>query len=253
VAGRYTGAWSRASAPPTAVPLTAAIDPEHLHPTDVDDPPGMLPEWASTAPAPTLPHELSDVDPAAPQAPGGPLDRTPRDHGYGMAGSHPMTVAEAQAARTAWQSVDMGAVAEHAYDPMTDRDGAPHVAVIPDTPGRGDSPDTLALHRTGVGQPNDPHARTGQRQKRWWDRVIDMHWWDVTYRPRPVRTARPQPPQPPVPGGNQLDSPYPTNVKMGTPDAFVAPQTRRSPVPWDQPITGDRTDPQPYALTSWGI
>jgi hypothetical protein len=84
-----------------------------------------------------------------------------------------------------------------------------------------------------------------------------MHWYDPSYRPMVDRYAVPQMEQPPTPSGMQLDSPWFSNGPMrATADAFVNPQLRRTPVPWDQPFqvdgVGNRVD-STSGLTSWGL
>jgi hypothetical protein len=251
----YTGAWVRQRLPSTLVPLQPQPDPEHLTPTaEPDLASGQQPLWVATDHgAPTLPDHLVGDSPAGNTSAGGPIDHTPDDPGFGVGGGHGQTTLEAQAVRGELHGEDLGAVAAHQYVPKTDRDGTWYLDQIPDVVGDGDSPATLQLDRTGVGQPNDPEARLAFRWKRWVDRHIDMHRYGVIYRPRVVVAADAQIPQPPVGQPTQLDSPYPTMVKMGTPDAFVAPQLRRSPDPWDQPITGDGVTGGPFGLTSWGL
>lgn len=259
VATTYSGAWAKRRQDPIAVPLKAAVDPEHLNPTDDPGvPPGQSLLWQEAGPAaPTLPTELTDAAPGPQTAPGGPLV-APGDPMVGMGGGAGLTVQEAQAVRSYWHGQDDGSVAAHAWEPNTDRwDGSgPHVAIIPDMIGDGDSPQTLQLQRTGVGQPNDPGARLASRIKRWWDRYIDMHRFPVEYRPLAARYARTPGSVAPVPDGNQLDSPFPTVSTAGllTRDQLVYPQTRRTPAPWDEPMTSDGVQlGASFGLGSWGL
>lgn len=266
-------AWSKPSEPTPAVPLVPGVDPEHLNPTpnlDYDDQ-----QWKSSVNAPVFADGIY-VDPAAgggmPSG-YGPVDMTPgqtvntlgeygvpperSQHGVGVGPG--ITQGEASEIRGRLQSEDLGAVAAHQYHPLTDRfDGdGPHVALIDDTPGDGDSPATLQYQRTGVGQPNDPYARTGKRTSRWWDRVWDMHWFDVEMRPMTVKNAYTAQAQPAVVGGTQLDSPYPTSATgyatFQSPDNFVNPQLRRSPDQWGQPLTSDGVSVAAEQISSWGL
>lgn len=257
--GRYAGAWARkASSPTLDVPLKPQPDPEHLDPTDNVDVVHGNPLWVESQAAPTLPDTLTPTPFATPiQAGGGPIDRTPESHDYGPGVSPGLTQQESQALMMSWHEQDDGAVAARQWQPTTDREAGtgPRVTIIPDTPGEGDSPATLQYERSGVGSPIDPYARTGKRQKRWWDRFIDMHRYEPTYRPMYVKNAKTAQEQPAVPNGTQLDSPYATPWPMrSTPDAFVAPQVRRTPVPWDQPITADGVSlSNDYGLHVWGL
>jgi len=254
----YSGAWARQRLPSQLVPLQAPVDPEHLTPSNLDDrAPGQQPLWSTSVHAPTLPDELAGHDPSGVIEPGGPVDSTPADPNLGIAGGNGLTTLEAQALRGLAHSQDFGAVAAHQWQPQTDRfDGSgPHVEIIPDTIGDGDSPSTVDLrYRTGVGAASDDgNSRLAKRQKRWWDRVIDFHRWPVTYRPRIAVNARTPSATPPVASGGQLVSPFPALVWTGTPDRFVAPQERRTPGPWDEPLQTDPMSAGPYALGSWGL
>lgn len=256
---RLSGAWARRSTPTLAVPLKPQPDPEHLNPTDNVDVMAGMPLWVESDAAPTLPTQFTTEGFGVPIGGGGPVDHTPDDPNYGPGAGHGQTLAEAQAVRTEWMSRDDGAVAARLWQPAVDRDGAPHVAIIPDVPLDGESPQTLEYKRSGVGTANDPFARTGKRIKRWYDRFIDRHMWDVDFRPAPVRNAKTAQNQPP--GGNtQYDSPWSIPAPARTsPDAFVAPMVRRTPVDWAQPISDDGTvaqllgDRNQFGLPSWGL
>lgn len=257
---RFTGGWAqRAHRPASDVPLKPDVDPEHLNPSDNPGLAGSSPMWEQNAHAPMLPAGYTDESFPSPVGGGGPIDHTPMSHELGAGVGHAQTQDEASQVRGHLMSMDYGAYAAKEWQPLTDRDGAPHVAIIYDTPGDGDSPQTLQLQRTGVGQPNDPHARTGKRQKRWWDRIIDMHRYGVEERPVYVRNAYDQPILPPVPDGNQLTSPYATQQWMGTPDRFVVPQVRRTPTPWDAPTDAGASyelagaSDSEMLLGSWGL
>jgi hypothetical protein len=251
---RY-GWGQKATSPAPSVGLVPGIDPEHLNPTDqqyVD----MNPLWSGFA-QPSMPDDLVGDLGGGPIGGGGPLDYTPDSPDFGVGGGPGLTTEESQQIRGALMSADFGASAARLYQATTDRyDGTgPHVEIIPDENGAApDSPATLQYQRTGVGQPNDPYARAASRIKRWWDRHIDRHTWDVTMRPSQVVNAYTAQPQPPVPGGTQYDSPYATSATnwMGTPDRFVDAQMRRVP-DLDPNYVGDGVNLNPYALSSWGL
>lgn len=255
---RY-GWGQKPETPYVPVPIQAAPDPEHLNPTDtqyVD----MSPIWREGGiSAPTLPLEYTAGDGvAAIVAPGGPIDNTPRSHAYGVGVGPGLTTAEAAEIRDQWGNVNAGDLDARQYVPMTDRLGNTTAQLLPDTPGLGDSPETLLLRRTGVGGTNDPYARTGQRlQRAWNDMAWDMHRYDVEQRPQSYRGALPPAQQPAVPGGNQYNSPY-ANAASGfanlaPADQFVVPQERRVPEPWDQALTTQGTVYAAEQVTSWGL
>lgn len=252
--GKYS--WAKSSAPTPAVPLVAAVDPEHLTPTP--DPNLLVGSqlWVASTPAPTLPDVLTAEPFGTPVGGGGPLDLTPEDPSFGVGVGPGLTTLESQDIRGQLMEQDLGAVAARQYQPMIDRDGTRHVAIIPDTIGDGDSPNTLQYERSGVGQPIDPYARLGKRIKRWMDRYIDMHRYEVRPRPMYAHYASTVAEQSAVVNGNQLVPPFARFGSMAaTPDSFVAPQERRSPVPWDQPLTTDGI-PAPatgFGLPTWGL
>lgn len=255
---RFSGAWGRKSSTPSfEVPLVQERDPEHLEPTPNVDVVVGDPIWRESAPgAPELPVAWTHDGMAVPIGGGGPIDMDPLDPMIGPGAGHGDTVAESQAIRTRWMSKRDGSVEARIWQPAVDRDGAPHVAVIPDVPLDGDSPQTLQLERSGVGQPNDPFARTGKRIKRWYDRYIDMHRYQVELRPMPVRNAFTAQYQPPVMAGNQYDSPFPTPAAFrATPDATTLPQVRRTPVEWTTPVVGDAysANLNEAGLPTWGL
>lgn len=254
----YRGGWARANVPTLEVPLKPPVDPEHLAPhPDVDVPPNAFALWSSTVSSPALDGQVLGDDPYQLPVPGGPVDQTPEDHSFGMAGGNGVTQLQAQQLRAAAQAAGgvYGAYEAHAWEPMVVRDGDPRLAVIPDTAGDGDSPATVELrNRTGVGVASDGgNSRLASRQKRWYDRFIDMHRYPVVFRPMYLRNAKGTPSVPAIAERNQLASPFPRNVFSGTRDSFVAPQERRTPVPWDQPITHDGADLAEAALPSWGL
>ncbi len=251
----YSGAWVRQSTTRPNVPLQAPTDPEHLNPTEGEDHPGQLALWQNQAPAPVLPTVMEGGQYEQPSVPAGPLDMTPADPSFGAGVGPGLTTLEAQEVRGALMGLDLGAYAAHRYMAGVDRDGAPHVQVIDDVDYQGDSPQTLEYQRSGLGTPNDPFARRGRRIKRWYDRFIDMHRYDVELRPKYSRYAATVATQNPVQNGTQLTSPFPAFVdRAGTADSFVTPQDRRTPAPWDQAATTDGTGQgSMFGLGSWGL
>lgn len=252
-------AWSKPETPYQAVPIQAPPDPEHLRPTDqqfVD----MDPIWREGGtPPPTLPLAYtSDYGVAAIVAPGGPIDHTPRSHAYGVGVGPGLTTDQAAEIRDEWGNVDQGDLAARQYVPMTDRIGNTTAALLDDTPGHGDSPQTNLLKITGVGGTDDPYARTGKRlQRTWANWPWDMHRYAVEQRPQSYRGALPPKAQPAVSGANQYNSPF-ANAASGfyltqPTDQFVVPQERRTPEPWDQALTVQGTVYAAEQITSWGL
>lgn len=251
-----TGAWAKRSTPSNAAPLKPGPDPEHEKASPLLDVPVGQPGWAQSGPTPpTLPAALDSTIRQPDPGGIGPVDESPDfGHGLGIGPGHAMTIPQVQEERRIVHGEDLGAPAANTWVPMINRDGYNHVDVIADTDNDGESPQTVALQRSGLGVATDPYARTGRRIKRWYDRFIDMHDWAVERRPAYIRNAYTGPNQPPVPGGNQLDSPFQTfGNPYVTPDSFVAPQTRRAPGAWDEYMQHDGTYEPTTGLGSWGL
>jgi hypothetical protein len=253
---RYSGAWAKQSTSTLAVPLKPGIDPEHLDPSlHVEE--GREPWTDGGKGAPTLPDDLTPygVDVTLPSG-YGPIDGTPNDPSLGVGVGHGQTTEEAQQVRTALMEADYGAVAAHAWNTQVMRDGAPHAQFMPNDDDSQTSAMTGNLRVTGVSV--DPQARRGRgRIKRWYDRYIDRHMWDVQNRPMYGRQAYTAQVQPESPDAAPYSSPFPTVVTaagLNAKQTFVNPQLRRSPDPWDQPLTTDGITPAgSYGLGSWGL
>jgi hypothetical protein len=261
---RISGSWSRRTIDVINTPLTSDRDPEHLNPTPTPEFAHESPAWQDSTGAPGLPVSVLDEQLVCMYGAGGPVDNTPIDHAYGMGTGPGLSTLEAQDYRMAWHMTDDGAVAAHQWVPMMERDdrpGSPGAAFIPHVPGDGDSPQTLQLERTGVGQPNDPEARPGKRFARWRDRYIDMHRWTVETRPLTPKYARGAQEQPAVPAGTQINSPYATSVTqhLGPKDTFVPQFVRRAPGAWDESLATDGAGSSiagavdNYGLGRWGL
>jgi hypothetical protein len=264
MAERMSGGWARRTQVDTAAPLKPPVDPEHIAPTATPEYQDMSPLWVNSAPAPLLPVEFEPQ--ATPGLPTGlgPVDHTPVSHDYGVGVGPGLTVLESQDQMGLWHQDDQGAVAEHAWVAAVQRDGQPHLEVSYDQQLSGDSPQTLQLERSGIGQPNDPEATLrgpARRFKRWYDRYIDMHRYPTDRRPLTPKHAYMAPPQPAVPNGTQNDSPWPTSVTFRTnpQDRYVVPVMRRTPGSWDADATTDGTASAlagastSYGLTSYGL
>jgi hypothetical protein len=211
--------------------------------------------------SPVLPSDLYPVDAAGLPTGDGPVDQTPQDHLYGAGAAPGLDPLAAIDDASPWRMADDGAVAATHWRPAKNMDGAPHLDVVTDMIGDGDSPASLQLLRTGVGQPNDPLARLAKRQKRWYERYINFHRFDVQPRPLVPHYAKPAQGVPVVPGRTQYESPFGNVVleDVGVRDRFVAPLVRRQPGPWDEPISTDGAAstvagvPGAYGLTRYGL
>lgn len=256
MAGTYGNyAWSKLTGGTPSYPAyNAPIDPQHQDPSqDPNLVPGQTPNYVNSAPAPLYPDVAADFAPV--HAPGGPVAQEPEDHGYGVGAGPGLTQDQAAEIRGFYNNQDFGTPAAQNYVAASDRfDGdGPHVAEIPDVNYAGDSPQTVAHQRTGIGV--DPLARTAKRQKRWWNRTIDNHWFLPSMRPLTPRNAYSAPAQPAVASGGPTVSPFPSVVtyQPGSDDRFVPPQDRRVPEPWDTNMTADYVgDPSPLGAQPWG-
>jgi hypothetical protein len=250
---------SKAAAPPISVRTAAEIDPQHMTP----DPNRYPVDWIASELAPTLPLELMGDQLLQLPTHGGPVDREPVSHEYGVGAGPGLTDAQNRAVMEPWHQADLGSAEARRYQSQAARDGAYHVEVVPDMIGDGNSPETVTLREvTGVGAANDPFARRAQRIWRWRDRWIDRHMYGVEQRPVYLRNAFTATAVPPGPA-SAYTSPYPTapatwggRAGIGTPDQLVMPQERRIPRPWDEAYTTDPTAAAGgtgYGLTSWGL
>jgi hypothetical protein len=258
VAG-YQGTWRRAAVNQSKTRLVPPPDPQHETPDA--NPNGV--DWEQSVFAPMLPLEMVGDQYLVPPTMVTLVDRDVDTHDPHPcdAGEGPLDTLAAQDLRTAEADRDRGASASRLWTPVKSRDGTFTVTIIPDVPGQGDQPDAPRQRfEQGVGVAQDPYARAGRRIARWRDRWVDMHRWNVEYRPHLVKTAYPALTAPPVPGGNQYNSPAPTEAQfgaagVGTPDQLVWPVERRAPRPWDESATTDGSElaGAGYGLTTWGL
>lgn len=240
----FSGAWLTQAQVDPQVPLVPGLDPQHLNPDpDPNVPPGFRPDWVSTAPAPDLPEALWPGAPVQMPTGVGPVDVINyTDTLAGVGFGHGLTELQAQDIAAGANLSDDGSYAATHYRAAVDRDGTYHAGIVPDELLQQDSPATTLLQRTGVGVPTDPHARTASRLQRWFDGVIDMHWWNVSFRPLRPRYARTAVVHD-VPNSSQNapDTPSVLGYRPAPADRFVTPMTRRSPGDWQTPFTGDGT------------
>jgi hypothetical protein len=256
-----SGAWLTQSQDYQYVPYQQAIDPQHLNPDPNPDFAGTTPVWANNSPAPDLPSALLpgqtvDVLPTGV----GPVSYDPLNPAIGVGVGHGLSDEEAMDNAARWQMKDDGSYGAHRWLPVRDRAGEYSVDRMDSNPELGDSPQTVALERTGVGHANDPEARLGWRVWRSWAEKIDFHRWAVSFRPVEPKFARTTPVHQ-VAYANQYTPHTPSAVgwNPGSPDKFVAPMTRRSPGQWDEPLVTDGTirtivgATYSYGLTQQGL
>jgi len=260
----YSNAWrTQAYQQPG---IASPRDPNHSQP---EAGAGPL-NWAQ-------PTEHAVPDQAVTEAPGiFALDSAPGGHpwtpdgpdagvGYGAGLSWAAASAQADAAHLR----DDGSIEQRLWNAPADRDGVQHVDryqwLPDDAPGSGlrpagmpDLPASPGMWQ-GLDRAQYPNRRVGHRITRWMDRSYARRDWHVEFRPVVIPNAYSAPPQGVVANGNQYTSPVPAaqsaNVRLVT---FIAPQSRRTPAPWDEPLRVDATEASPYAAAdsgfqSWGL
>lgn len=257
-----TGSWARRNQVAPGVPIQAATDEQHMTPDANPQFVNMAPTWQAQVGMPTLPNELV-VEAGYPSgivAPGGPVDQTPEDHTFGPGAQPGITQDQASVMRGYYGQLDMGAVEARAWQSGPDLDNQYHLAEIEDTVYGGDSPATLQYQQQGVGSPLDPDARLGKRQKRWSQRFIDYHRWDVHPSPYEPQYAVPQAATPGL-DENQFTPQYGNRVNewLGPVDHFVHQQVRRQPERYSDAYAEDGTTQNvagsiaDYGLGTWGL
>lgn len=260
----FSGAWAARSQPYTSVPLTPGIDPQHAVPdADPNLAPGQSPTWAQNpaSAAPDLPLAFLEPLPDVGAPPGGPIDGTNyQDTLGGLGFGNGLDVDQAVALRVV-HSEDDGSYASRVYRAGVNRDMEYSAALVTAAPGDGESPQTLKMQQTGVGAPTDQgHSRLSRILHRLALGPIDMHRWEVAFRPLRPNYARPQ--QVIVASDWSNLSPSTPNVLAYRPapaDRFVAPMVRRTPGDWQEPYTSDGTGATmaaaagAFGLTSWGL
>jgi hypothetical protein len=246
-----SGAWKKRTQTVRRVRLVAPIDPRHSTPEETQDP-----NYVDTTGAPALPEDVEGGQFTQQDVKSRYVDLTPPGEGVGDLPGYDQASAR-EVSRIA-HSRDYGAVSARLYAPAVDRDGTYNVSIVTNHDNAGDSPETLQFERTGVGSPNDPYARSNKRIVRWRDRTIDMHWWGVEQRPKPIRTAQGSRELPPVPNRTQWVSPFAAG-RIEHPDNWQPAQERRAPREWGERTTTDGGEADAmsaasaYGLTMWGL
>lgn len=252
----YTGAWKRAAQDVQDPKLHNPTDPAHNNPQDEEQ---IF--WADTSGdlAPGMPSDVEgDEYNIGTPASTGYIDMTPQGGDFGMPAFPGFTIREGQAIRGVAHSQDFGAFAARKYvsPPIVDGDRNVDDFLSPDNQGTNSEQNTIR-YETGVGTQydggNSVHAR---KIRRWRDRVIPMHWWEVEMNPSYRRSATPAVKKPLVTANrNQAMSPYSAGEILYEGGSFTLPQERRTPEPWDTAMIQPGT-PDPgadFGLGSWGL
>jgi hypothetical protein len=252
----YTDAWKRATQTQRDPMLHNPTDPAHNHPTDEDQ---IF--WADTSGeiAPGMPADVEDHSPGiGTPTTHGYIDTTPQGGDFGMPAFPGFTIDEGQAVRGVAHSQDFGAFAARKYVSPPNRDGDNNIGMVdaPDYEGNPAEQNNIRFV-TGVGTQYDGgNSVHNRRIKRWRDRYIDFHWWDVQMNPSYQRHATPAVTKPLVTANrNQAMSPYSAGEILYEGGSFTLPMERRTPEPWDTGMIQPGT-PEPgadFGLGQWGL
>lgn len=250
----FTDGWKRAQQTQRDPKLHNQLDPAHENPQNEEQI-----WWLDTSNAPGMPSDVEDTQESiGTPAPHGYIDQTPQGGDFGMPAFAGLTLEEGQAIRGVAHSQDFGAPAARKYTSPPNRDGDLNIGIVvaPEYEGNPAEQNNIR-YVTGVGTEYDGgNSVHNKRMKRWRDRPIDFHWWQVEMNPSYVRQATPAVTKPQVTDGrNQTMSPYGAGEIIYTGDSFLAPMERRTPEPWDTSLIESGT-PAPgadFGLGSWGL
>lgn len=252
----YTDAWKRATQTQRDPALHNPTDPAHNNPQDEDQ---IF--WADTSGeiAPGMPADVEgDEYNIGTPTTHGYLDSTPQGGDFGMPAFPGFTIEEGQAVRGVAHSQDFGASAARKYVSPPNRDGDLNVDDFSSADNQGTvSVQNAIRFETGVGAEYDNgNSVHGRKIRRWRDRIIPMHWWQVEMNPSYQRYATPAVTKPLVTGNrNQAMSPYSAGHIIYEGGSFTLPQERRTPEPWDTALIQSGT-PEPgadFGLGTWGL
>lgn len=252
----YTDAWKRRTQTQRDPDLHNPIDPAHEHPTDQEQ---IF--WMDTSGqiAPGMPADVEgDEYNIGTPTTHGYIDVTPQGGDFGMPAFPGFTIEEGQAVRGVAHSQDFGAFAARKYVSPPNRDGSLNVGLVeaPDYQGNPQEQNTIRFV-TGVNGPYDGgNSVHNKRMKRWRDRIVDFHWWNVEMNPSYARYATPAVSKPVVTDArNQYMSPYSAGEIIYEGGSFTLPMERRTPEPWDTDLIEPGT-PAPgadFGLGQWGL
>jgi hypothetical protein len=248
----FSGGWKRATQTQREPMLHNPLDAGHLTPIDEEQI-----WWEDTSDAPALPGDVIDEQQVISPGPAkGYVDLTPQGGDFGMPAFPGFTIEEGQAVRGVAHSQDFGSVAARKYSSPKNRDGDYKVDDygLGDVRGTSDEQNDIRWN-TGVDAASDPGANHHRTIRRWRDRRIDYHWWDVTPSPSYVRNSGMPNTKPQLTNGNQSISPFAAGDIYYQGDSFLVPMERRTPEPWDTAMIeeGSPTPGEDFALGTWGL
>jgi hypothetical protein len=186
---------------------------------------------------------------------GGPVDYTPIDHTFGDGVGAGLTDGQSQDENAAWRGTDLNATAARRWSAPPPSDGPLHAERLqqPASIGLAGSPETMLL-QYGTNPEAYPNGQTnGHRIWRWRDRVFDRRTYTPDHRPLYTPNAYSAPDVPA--GSGPYTSPSP---QMGQVNVLMekAPQLRRTPTNWSDPVVTDPTSNVGYVeapLDVWGM
>ena len=252
----YTGGWKRATQTTKEPRLHNPTDPAHLNPQDEEQ---IF--WADTSGemAPGMPGEVEgDQYNVGTPATHGYIDSTPMGGDFGMPAFPGFTILEGQAVRGVAHAQDFGSVAARKYQTPPNLDGERNVDdfLSPDNQGTNTEQQKIRWEYGYGTEYDNGNSVHGRKIRRWRDRVIPMHWYDVEMNPSLRRYATPAVEKPLVTGNrNQSMSPYSAGHILYEGGSFTLPQERRTPEPWDTAMIESGTPEMgaDFGLGSWGL
>lgn len=253
----YTDAWKRATQTQRDPLLHNPIDPAHNNPQDMEQ---IF--WADTSGqlAPGMPADVEGDEPGiGTPATGGYVDATPQGGDFGMPAFPGLTIAEGQAIRGVAHEQDFGSYQARKYTSPPNRDGRLNVDDFNSPDNQGNTPEQNNIRFvTGVDTDYDNgNSRHARKIRRWRDRIIDFHWWNVEMNPSYAKYATPAVTKPAVSDlRNQAMSPYSAGEILYEGGSFTLPMERRTPEPWDtNMIQAGVPDPGAgdFGLGQWGL
>lgn len=254
----FNASWDRKRYASNRALIGTAPDPAHAtaapHDALYDANPG--PEsWETQFSTPGVPDQLVGAHTvyAGQVGGGGPIDNTPVDHTTGVGGGAGLTPEHSAAQNESWHAQDYGATDARRWASPVSSDGVNVVERLAEADPIGElgSLGTVELH-VGTNKAAYPNTRPGHRIHYWRDRVFDRRTFTTDHRPLYTPNAFTAPERPG--GAGQYTSPYPSLGQVNT-VMEKAPQLRRAPQSWGEPVTTDGTESfhADVPLDVWGM